>query len=63
MNAGRSIHGDGSSVNNKTMQPDKDLGRDSHYRNKLKNLQPSQRDLNRTYGVPSIRSEIYHKKS
>ncbi len=61
-NAGRCIHGDGNTVNNETMKPDIDLGRDSHYRNKLINLQPSQRDLNRTYGVPSIRSDLPQKK-
>ena len=61
-NAGRCIHGDGTTVNNKIMEPDIDLGRDSHYRNKLKNLQPSARDLNRTYGIPSIRSDLPQKK-
>ena len=44
------------------MEPDIDLGRDSHYRNKLKNLQPSERDLNRAYGVPSIRNDLPLKK-
>ena len=61
-NAGRCIHGDGTQVNNKTMEPDIDLGRDSHYNSKLKNLQPSKRDLNRTYGVPTIRSDLPLKK-
>ena len=61
-NAGRCIHGDETTVKDKTMEPDIDLGRDVHYRNKLKNLQPSQRDFNRAYGVPSIRSDLPKKK-
>ena len=57
-NAERCIHGDENTVNEKTVRPDIDLGRDVHYSCKLKSLQPSQRDFNRTYGVPSIRSDL-----
>ena len=60
-NAGKCIHGDETTVSEKTMEPDIDLGRDVHYRSKLKNLQPSQRDLSRTYGVPTIRSDLPQK--
>ena len=61
-NAGRCIHGDETTVNNKSLEPDIDLGRDVHWKNKLKSLQPSQRDLERTYGVPSIRDDLPKKK-
>ena len=44
------------------MEPDIDLGKDVRYRSKLKNLQPSQRDLSRTYGVPTIRSDLPQKQ-
>ena len=61
-NAGRCIHGDESTVTNKSVEPDVDLGRDHHYANKLKNLQPIERDSNKTYGVPSIRRDLPVKK-
>ena len=57
-NAGRCIHGDASTVSEKSVAPDIDLGRDYHYACKLKNLQPIQRDPNKVYGVPSIRSDL-----
>ena len=61
-NAARCIHGDETTVNQKTLEPDVDLGRDVHWKYKLKSLQPSQRDLDRTYGVPSIRNDLPKKE-
>ena len=61
-NASKCIHGDETTVNNKILEPDVDLGRDVHWKNKIKNLQPSQRDLNRVYGVPSIRDDLPKKQ-
>ena len=61
-NVGRCINGDETTVSNKSLEPDVDLGKDVHYKNKIKNLQPSQRDLNRTYGVPSIRNDLPRKE-
>lgn len=57
-NAGRCIHGDESTVTVDSVKPDIDLGRDSHYASKLKSLQPIERDPDKTYGVPSIRSDL-----
>ena len=61
-NVGKCIHGDQSTLNKNNLEPDIDLGRDVHYKNRVKNLQPSQRDLNRTYGVPSIRNDLPKKE-
>ena len=60
-NAGKCIHGDENNINKKSLEPDIDLGRDVHYKNKIKNLQPSKRDYNRVYGVPSIRDDLPKK--
>lgn len=61
-NAGRCIYGDGTTVTPESVKPDIDLGRDSHYASKLKSLQPIERDPDKTYGVPSIRSDLPAKK-
>jgi hypothetical protein len=61
-NAGRCIHGDESTVTPNSVAADIDLGRDHHYALKLKTLQPIERDPNKTYGVPSIRSDSPLKK-
>lgn len=61
-NAGRCIHGDASTVTDKSLEPDIDLGRDSHYASKLKNVQPLQRDPNKVYGIPSIRRDLQKKE-
>ena len=61
-NAGRCIHGDENTVTKKSVEPDIDLGRNVKYAAKLKSLQPVERDLNKTYGVPSIRSDLPMKK-
>ena len=61
-NVGKCIHGDLSTLDKKNLEPDIDLGRDVHYKNRVKNLQPSQRDQNRTYGVPSIRNDLPKKE-
>lgn len=60
-NVGRCINGDGSTVTNKSMEPDIDLGRDRHYASKLKSQQPIDRDPNKVYGIPSIRSDLQKK--
>ena len=57
-NAGRLIHGDETTANSENLKPDEDLGRDWHYGSKLKSLRPTQKDLNRIYGVPSIRKDL-----
>ena len=49
-------------VTPKSVEADIDLGRDSHYASKLKNLKPIERDFNKTYGIPSIRSDLPLKK-
>ena len=61
-NASKCIHGDQNIINNNNISPDIDLGRDVHYKNKIKNLQPSKRDLERTYGIPSIRNDLPKKE-
>ena len=40
------------------MKEDIDLGKDVHNSYKLKNKQPSERDVNRVYGVPTIRDDL-----
>ena len=61
-NAGRCIHGDPSTVTEQTVAPDIDLGRDYHYASRLKVLRPSERDPNRIYGIPSIRTDLMKKE-
>jgi len=60
-NAAKCIYGDKSTVNSENIKPDEDLGRDWHYGSKLKSLRPTQNDLNRIYGVPSIRRDLPKK--
>ena len=57
-NAGRLIHGDESTANSEAIKPDEDLGRNWRYGSKLKSLRPTQTDLNRIYGIPSIRKDL-----
>ena len=57
-NAGRCIHGDESTVTPNSVSADVDLGKDYHNASKIKNSKPSERDLNRTYGIPSIRKDL-----
>ena len=57
-NAGRCIHGDESTVTPKSLDADVDLGRDYHYSCKLDTLKPIERDINKIYGVPSIRRDL-----
>ena len=61
-NAGRCIHGDGTTVTSESVNPDVDLGRSWRYGSKLKSLQPTQNDVNRIYGVPSIRRDLQKKR-
>ena len=61
-NVGRCIHGDHTTVTPLSVSPDVDLGRDYHYACKLKNLQPIERDPNKVYGVPTIRSDLKPKE-
>lgn len=61
-NAGRCIHGDETTVSPETVKSDPDLGRSWRFGAKLKSLQPTQNDLNRIYGVPSIRRDLQKKK-
>ena len=61
-NAGRCIHGDGTTVTPESVKADEDLGRSWRYGSKLKSLQPTQNDLNRIYGVPSIRRDLPKKE-
>ena len=60
-NAGRCIHGDGTTVTPESVKADEDLGRDWHYGAKLKNLKPTQTDMSRVYGVPTIRRDLPKK--
>ena len=57
-NVGRCIYGDKSTVNIESTKPDEDLGRDWHYGSKLKSLRPTQININRIYGIPSIRRDL-----
>lgn len=56
-NVGRCINGDGTTVTDKSLMSDPDLGRDSRYANKLKTLLPIERDINKIGGLPSIRRD------
>ena len=60
-NVGRCIHGDESTVSPESVKSDEDLGRSWRYGTKLKSLQPTQTDINRVYGVPSIRRDLPKK--
>ena len=61
-NAGRCIHGDDTTITPKSVAADDDLGKDHRYSYKLKNLKPVEKDVNKTYGVPSIRRDLPTKK-
>ena len=60
-NAGRCIHGDETTVTPESVKSDADLGRSWRYGAKLKSLQPTQTDLSRVYGVPTIRRDLQKK--
>ena len=57
-NARRCIHGDETTIKPENLKQDEDLGRDWHYGAKLNSLRPTQTDLNRIYGIPSIRRDL-----
>jgi hypothetical protein len=61
-NAGRCIHGDETTVTPESVKSDVDLGRSWRFGSRLKSLQPTQTDLNRIYGIPSIRRDLQKKK-
>ena len=60
-NAGRCIYGDGTTVTNESTKSDIDLGKSWRFGSKLKSLQPTQNDLSRIYGIPSIRRDLPKK--
>lgn len=57
-NAGKCIHGDTQLIKQNALQPDIDLGKNSHFKEKVKNKMPLQKDPNKIYGVPSIRNDL-----
>ena len=60
-NAGRCIHGDEATIKPEILKQDDDLGRDWHYGAKLKSLRHTQTDVNRIYGIPTIRRDLPKK--
>jgi len=57
-NVGRCIHGDEKTTNPEQLKPDADLGKSWRFGTKLKSLKPTQTNINRIYGVPSIRRDL-----
>lgn len=55
-NASKCIYGDSSLMNSESLNPDRDLGRSVSYRSKFHI--PSEFDNNKTFGIPSIRSDL-----
>lgn len=60
-NAAKCIHGDSALIQKNVFEPDVDLGKDSHYKEKIKNKMPSLKNPNKVYGVPSIRNDLPKK--
>ena len=57
-NVAKCIHGDSDQKTEMHLQPDPDLGRSVLHRAKLQNLQPKETEINKTFGVPSIRHDL-----
>ena len=60
-NAGRCIYGNPSEITKASLEPDPDLGRDFRYKLKNKKLTPIDYGYEKTFGVPSIRSDLPKK--
>jgi hypothetical protein len=56
--AGKCINGDPAEMTSKHVECDPDLGRDFRYKSKLKNLKPIEYDMNKVFGIPSIRRDL-----
>lgn len=61
-NAGKCIYGDPNQITPEALLPDLDLGRDVKYRSKLDSIKPINYDINKKFGVPSIRNDLPKKQ-
>jgi hypothetical protein len=57
-NVAQCLHGDPEQKTVKHIEPDLDLGKGVTHRSKLQNIKPKEFDVNKTFGVPSIRSDL-----
>ena len=60
-NVAKCIHGDPEQKTIKHIEPDLDLGKTVVYRSKMQNLKPKDFDVEKTFGVPSIRQDLNPK--
>lgn len=60
-NAGKCINGDPDEIRPEALLPDSDLGKDVKYKSKLDSLKPIEYGMNKTFGVPSIRTDLPKK--
>ncbi len=61
-NVAKCMHGDPEQKTESHLQPDPDLGKSVLYRSKLQNLQPKENEIDKTFGVPSIRYDLKREK-
>lgn len=57
-NVGKLIHGDQKLISQKDLEPDRDLGKSTLNRSKLSTAIPHTPDPGRSFGVPSVRTDI-----
>ncbi len=60
-NVAKCMHGDVHEVTEKVLQPDPDLGKTVSHRMKLQALQPKDFDIEKTFGLPSVRYDLQKK--
>jgi hypothetical protein len=62
-NARKCVQGNLEENAQKFLESDVDLGKSLHHRNKIKNIVPKEYDGERTFGIPSIRSDLKRTRS
>ena len=60
-NVAKCIHGDPQLLNDEFLKPDTDLGKTLTHRSKIQAIQPKSIDINKTFGVPSVRFDLQKK--
>ena len=61
-NVGKCIFGDPELLTEKMVSTDSDLGKSFSYRSKNEKLHPSNKEYNRLFGVPSVRTDLKQPK-
>jgi len=61
-NVAKCIHGDAEQKTEAHLAPDPDLGKSVLHRSKLQNVQPKDLEIDKTFGLPSIRHDLKKNK-